>query len=31
MIGRKIPVQTSMMNSVRWLDEASQTVRLAPA
>ena len=28
MMGRKIPVETSMMNSVKWLDEASQTVRL---
>ena len=28
MIGRKTIVAPSMMNSVIWLDEASQTVRL---
>ena len=28
MIGRKMTAATSMINSVAWLDEASQTVRL---
>jgi len=29
MIGMKMTVETSKMNSVRWLDEESHTVRLA--